>query len=75
MTNGILGGSPAQLAAAGSMDEGWADALAPVADRLATLFTVVAARIGPVEPLGIGEDAGGFLEGDTPGPDVLSIFR
>jgi uracil-DNA glycosylase len=37
MTNGILGGSPAQLAASGAMDAGWADALAPVADRLAAI--------------------------------------
>ncbi|AQX80708.1 uracil-DNA glycosylase [Plantibacter flavus] len=44
MTNGILGGSPAQLAAAGSMDEGWADALAPVADRLATIDHWLAAQ-------------------------------
>lgn len=37
MPEPILGGSPAQLAAAGRMDAGWADALAPVADRLVTI--------------------------------------
>ncbi|SKC73827.1 uracil-DNA glycosylase [Plantibacter cousiniae (nom. nud.)] len=44
MANGILGGTPAQLAAAGSMDEGWADALAPVADDLATIDHWLAAQ-------------------------------
>lgn len=34
MVDGILGGGPASLAAAGLMDEGWAEALAPVADDL-----------------------------------------
>lgn len=44
MTDGILGGSPAQLAAAGSMDEGWADALASVADDLTTIDHWLAAQ-------------------------------
>lgn len=44
MSAGILGGGPAQLAAAGLMDAGWARALEPVADRLAGIEAWLAGR-------------------------------
>lgn len=63
MTDGILGGSPEQLAAAGRMDAGWAEALAPVADHLLAVEAWLAA-----------ETAGGAAW--LPAPEqVLRAFR
>lgn len=50
MTDGVLGGSPAQLGGAGVIDDGWAAALAPVTEQLAGIDAWLASETAAGTP-------------------------